>query len=80
MQTKTKEDILKPYIYKNVESFGDCVSVDGAESAMSSYSSHLEERIKMLEEAMQHFVDRVEKGEVRSVRTYEKFKQLLTKK
>jgi len=32
---------------------------------------------KMMEEAMQWFVDRVDKGEVRSVKTYAKFKEIL---
>lgn len=36
-------------------------------------------RIKELKEAMQEFVNRVDKGEVRSVKTYTKFKELLAK-
>jgi len=34
-------------------------------------------RIIDLEKAMQNFVDRVDKGEVRSIRTYNQFKELL---
>jgi hypothetical protein len=39
METKTAEEILKPYIYKNVEGFGDCVTPEGAESAMETYAT-----------------------------------------
>ena len=34
-------------------------------------------RIKELEEAMQWFVDRCDNGEVRSIRTYDRYKELL---
>lgn len=37
----------------------------------------LKERVKELEALMQEFVDRVDKGEVRSVKTYAKFKEAL---
>ena len=39
-----------------------------------------EEYTHKLEEAMQEFVDRVDKGEVRSRYTYAKFKDLLSKR
>jgi hypothetical protein len=39
----------------------------------------LTSKINELKEAMQEFVDRVDKGEVRSKYTYAKFKQLLNK-
>ncbi len=59
MQTKTKEEILEqhcPNYKKFLEKDGGTlfnVSINGFEcfAAMSSYSSHLEERIKMLEDA-----------------------------
>lgn len=37
----------------------------------------LRERVKELEALMREFVDRVDKGEVRSVKTYAKFKEAL---
>lgn len=39
----------------------------------------LKERVKELEGLMQEFVDRVDRGEVRSKRTYSKFKAALKK-
>lgn len=35
------------------------------------------ERINLLESALREFCQRVERGEIRSVRTYRKFKELL---
>ena len=40
----------------------------------------MEERIKELEGYLSWFCERVEKGEVRSIRTYAKFKEVLGKK
>jgi hypothetical protein len=40
--------------------------------------SELEEKINKMKEAMRWFCERVEKGEVRSKRTYARFKQILT--
>ena len=37
-------------------------------------------RINLLESALREFCDRVDRGEIRSVRTYNKFKQLLEEK
>ena len=37
----------------------------------------LEKEVERLREAMQEFVDRCDKGEARSIRTYGKFKELL---
>lgn len=49
--------------------FGDLVKLKDYEQ--------LEAENKRLKEAMKVFVDRCDKGEVRSTRTYNKFKQLL---
>lgn len=55
----------------------------------NNYENHLEanwtcqksvSRIKELEEAIQEFVDRVDRKEVKSKKTYAKFKQLLSNK
>jgi len=35
----TIEDVLKKYIYKNIEGFGDGLTVAGAEAAMTEYAS-----------------------------------------
>jgi len=49
--SKTKEEILKPFIYKNVECFGDAVTPDGAEEAMETYACQREEgAVKLLHE------------------------------
>jgi hypothetical protein len=37
--TPTIEDVLKKYIYKNIEGFGDGLTVAGAEAAMTEYAS-----------------------------------------
>lgn len=37
----------------------------------------LKEQNEKLKEAIQHFIDRVDKGEVRSVRSYNRFKEAL---
>lgn len=40
-------------------------------------NNELHQQNLKLREAMQHFVDRCDRGEVRSTRTYAQFKQLL---
>jgi len=42
-------------------------------------SKEAADRIELLESAMQEFVDRCDKGEVRSKYTYNKFKEILAK-
>ena len=39
MKEITIEDVLKKYIYKNIEGFGDGLTVAGAEAAMTEYAS-----------------------------------------
>jgi len=39
MANTTIEDVLKKYIYKNIEGFGDGLTVDGAEQACIEYAS-----------------------------------------
>ena len=39
MKEITIEDVLKKYIYKNIEGFGDGLTVDGAERACIEYAS-----------------------------------------
>lgn len=53
--------------------------IEAAESLAESYASPLRERIAELESLMQEFVDRVDRGEVRSKRTYQAFKKALEK-
>ncbi len=48
--------------------------------AVQKYQKALEEYTRQLEEAMQWFCDRVDKGEVRSKKTYARFKELLNPK
>ena len=47
---KSKEEILKPFIYKNVEAFGAAVTPEGAEQAMEEYAA---ERCEKLVEALE---------------------------
>lgn len=60
---------------------GGCPHEHIALEAMQSYSDQqnaaLRERVKELEALMQEFVDRVDRGEVRSKKTYAKFKEVL---
>ncbi len=47
--------------------------------AQGKFIDHQAQQNKELREAMQWFCDRVDKGEVRSKRTYKRFKELLNK-
>ena len=48
-----------------------------AESHTQAHTEELRERVKELESLMREFVDRVDRGEVRSKKTYAKFKGAL---
>lgn len=52
---------------------------DGSKKEELSANAHLIAAAPEMYEAMQEFVDRVECGEVRSVKTYSKFKAILAK-
>jgi hypothetical protein len=47
------------------------------ESHTAAHTAELRERVKELESLMQEFVDLVDRGEVRSRKTYAKFKEAL---
>ena len=51
------------------------VLYDGAEAFSTRL---LERKYRLMQEAMEEFVDRVDKGEVRSKYTYTKFKEILS--
>lgn len=85
---RTLEEIKEKYAseigYEDWESmYAECL-VTGIDAHINEvanrYASKYQERIKELEDAMILFVYRVEKGEVRSLKTYEQFKKLLNKK
>lgn len=60
-------------IAKSWDSFNPVVH-DGGEAISTRW---LENRYRLMEDAMKHFIMRVENGEVRSKRTYEEFKNIL---
>ena len=72
---------LKPY---TVEEYNGEMAESNRllEMELDGYKEELaqlkQDKIELLE-AMQHFVDRVDKGEVRSKRTYASFKELIQK-
>lgn len=43
---KTAEEILKPFVYKNIEAFGDGVSMEGAITAMELYAIEYAKSLK----------------------------------
>lgn len=75
-------DVLKSgeknYVVKNYELTKE---VDATFHELEGYKEHnkqLLEEVERLRNAMQLFCDRVDKGEVRSTKTYNQFKELLT--
>jgi hypothetical protein len=52
-------------------------AIEVIESHTAAHTAGLRERVKELESLMQEFVDRVDRGEVRSNKTYAKFKETL---
>jgi len=52
-------------------------ALQAIESHTAAHTAALRKRVKELESLMQEFVDRVDRGEVRSRKTYAKFKEAL---
>lgn len=66
---------------KRARKICDCNIHLGSELGYQMVLNHLKQYAREMcepyREAMQEFVDRVDKGEIRSIKTYTKFKELL---
>lgn len=77
----TAEEVLRKFCGENILNggfyAGPKFALQAIESHTQAHTEGLRERVKELEELMQEFVDRVDRGEVRSKKTYAKFKEAL---